>query len=216
MKRLECRNISYQIAGKVIIEDINFSLSLGDNLLITGPSGCGKTSLLSILSGLAKPSSGEVIFNDMNLFNEKQVDIDHFRGRNIGIIFQTFHLIKDFSVNQNLLLLESMSGKKIDKIWLKEVVNRLGLRERLEQKVRFLSVGEMQRLAVARAVILKPSWIFCDEPTSALDDENTKHLLTLLFEISKDLKSSLVIVTHDQRTRSYFTKEQTLDLVKYE
>jgi putative ABC transport system ATP-binding protein len=209
---LQCAQLSYNIHGKQILNNISFSLELGRHLLILGASGSGKTTLLSILSGLQKPTAGSVRFNETTLYDLSETERDHFRGNNLGILFQTFHLIKVLTVRQNLLLAQSLPGKPVDEARIYDVLNRLGLAEKSHQSVAGLSVGESQRLAIARAVIGNPKWILCDEPTSALDDDNTKKILELLESEAARCKASLVVVTHDKRVKSHFDKQNILTL----
>ncbi len=209
---LQCKQISHAIQGKQILSDISFTLEPEQHLLIHGPSGCGKTTLLSILAGLQKPDAGSVSYDKTMLYDLSEAERDHFRGNHLGILFQTFHLINVLTVRQNLLLAQSLPGKSIDESHLYDVLDRLGLADKSHQSAACLSVGEAQRLAVARAVIGRPKWILCDEPTSALDDQNTAALLKLLEEEATRCKSSLVVITHDKRVASHFKKHPTLEL----
>jgi putative ABC transport system ATP-binding protein len=209
---LKCTDVSYRVEGKVILDNISFSLKPEEHLLILGASGCGKTTLLSILAGLQKPDDGEVFYNDTSLYGLSESDRDQFRGEHFGILFQTFHLIKVLTVKQNLLLAQSMPGKPIDEARIYDVLKRLGLVEKLDQNVMHLSVGEAQRLSVARAVIGSPKWILCDEPTSALDDDNASAMLALLEEEAARCTASLVVVTHDKRVTKHFDTQHILKL----
>ena len=209
---LSCEHISYSVQGKRILDDINFTLQSEQHLLILGPSGCGKTTLLSILAGLQKPQSGIVRYREQDIYALNNAAIDRFRGQHLGILFQTFHLVKVLTVRQNLLLAQSLPGKPVDEVRIYDVLNRLGLAEKSHEHAGQLSVGEAQRLAVARAIIGEPAWILCDEPTSALDDHNAQAMLRLLMEEANRCKASLVVVTHDSRVKSYFSGEQILEL----
>lgn len=207
---LKCKNINYSVDETKILDGVNFDLKAGEKLIITGASGTGKSTLLNILSGLLKPTSGEVVYDDLDLYNKSQAEIDQFRAQNIGIIFQQFHLIKPFTVMQNLLLAFSFSGAEQNEKRISATLNDLGLAGRENQKAETLSIGQAQRLAVARAVVCKPKWIICDEPTSALDDAICEAMLKLLDEQSKD--DSLIIATHDLRVKEYFKKAKQLNL----
>ena len=209
---LTCSNISYKIKDEAIIDNISFNLKSEDHLLIVGPSGSGKTTLLCLLAGLTKPTSGEVKYEETNIYELKPEDRDQFRCQNLGIIFQNFHLIKSLNVYQNIALASQMSGNEINQKQINHYLKELGLEEKAKQKTSTLSVGQSQRLAVIRSFINKPRWILCDEPTSALDDENTDQLLILLKSEAKKNKSSLIIVTHDKRVKAYFKNDNILEL----
>jgi putative ABC transport system ATP-binding protein len=204
-------NISFSIDGQKLFSNINFKIETGKDLLITGPSGIGKTTLLSILSGLQKPTQGNVLYNDINLYNLAENKIDEFRGKQLGIIFQNFNLINTFTIKQNLQLVNTALNKK-DNNHIYELLQRVGLADKSHIKVSNLSIGEKQRVAVARAFIGKPKWIFCDEPTSSLDDKNTAIIINLIKEESLRCKASLVLITHDKRIQKILKFDQILKL----
>jgi putative ABC transport system ATP-binding protein len=204
-------NISFSIDGQKLFSNINFKIETGKDLLITGPSGIGKTTLLSILSGLQKPTHGNVLYNDINLYNLAENKIDDFRGKQLGIIFQNFNLINTFTIKQNLQLVNTALNKK-DNNHIYELLQRVGLADKSHIKVSNLSIGEKQRVAVARAFIGKPKWIFCDEPTSSLDDKNTAIIINLIKEESLRYKASLVLITHDKRIQKILKFDQILKL----
>jgi putative ABC transport system ATP-binding protein len=204
-------NISFSIDGQKLFSNINFKIETGKDLLITGPSGIGKTTLLSILSGLQKPTHGNVLYNDINLYNLAENKIDDFRGKQLGIIFQNFNLINTFTIKQNLQLVNTALNKK-DNNHIYELLQRVGLADKSHIKVSNLSIGEKQRVAVARAFIGKPKWIFCDEPTSSLDDKNTAIIINLIKEESLRCKASLVLITHDKRIQKILKFDQILKL----
>ena len=204
-------NISFSIDGQKLFSNINFKIDTGKDLLITGPSGIGKTTLLSILSGLQKPTHGNVLYNDINLYNLAENKIDEFRGKQLGIIFQNFNLINTFTIKQNLQLVNTALNKK-DNNHIYELLQRVGLADKSHIKVSNLSIGEKQRVAVARAFIGKPKWIFCDEPTSSLDDKNTAIIINLIKEESLRCKASLVLITHDKRIQKILKFDQILKL----
>ncbi len=208
---LICENLSFSIDGHQLFSNININVENQKDLLITGPSGIGKTTLLSILCGLQKPSGGDVLYNDINLYNLAENKIDHFRGNNLGIVFQSFNLINSFTVKQNLELANTVLNSQ-NNDYLYNLLHRVGLTDKSHLKVSKLSVGEKQRLAVARAFIGNPKWIFCDEPTSSLDDKNTENITTFIKEESLRCKASLILITHDKRVQSILNFSQTLKL----
>ena len=210
---LICENILFSIDGHKLISGINLNIQSQKDLLITGPSGIGKTSFLSILCGLQKPNQGNVIYNDINLYDMSENKIDAFRGKELGIVFQNFNLINSFTIKQNLDIANTVS-KQNNNDQLYDLLQRVGLAEKSHLQVSKLSVGEKQRLAVARAFIGKPKWIFCDEPTSSLDNKNTDIIINLIKEESLRCKASLILITHDTRVQSILNFSQVLEMEK--
>lgn len=209
---LVCQNLSFSIENRKLIDSLNFQLEEKKHLLIIGPSGCGKTTLLTLMCGLQRPESGSIFYNQTNICDLKEEQLDKFRGQNLGIIFQNFHLIKVLTLYENLAIALKFSGQKIDKDKIYNYLAKIGLTDKSKQKAGNLSVGESQRLAVARAVITNPKWIFCDEPTSALDDKNTQLTLELLQQEAQSCQASLIVITHDQRVKNIFSNQQIIEL----
>ena len=209
---LHCQDISYKIDQKTIFNNINLTIEQGNNTLILGPSGCGKTTLICMLAGLLKPTTGDIFYDNQNIYKLSPTQCDKFRGNNLGIVFQDFHLIKSLNVRQNLELPLYFSNKKIDKDLIKSSLKNLNLLDKINQKVPSLSIGEKQRLAILRSLIHKPKYIFCDEPTSALDDDNCDKILKMLDKESKAINASLIIVTHDLRVKSFFKNDNIINL----
>ena len=207
---LICENLSFSIDGHKLFSNINLNIENQKDLLITGPSGIGKTTLLSILCGLQKPTAGKVLYDDINLYNLVENKIDYFRGDKLGIVFQNFNLINAFTIKQNLELANITQGSEEKKLY--DLLQRVGLADKSHIKVSKLSVGEKQRLAVARAFIGNPKWIFCDEPTSSLDDNNTEIISQFIKDESTRCKASLILITHDKRVQSILNFSQTLKL----
>ena len=208
---LICENILFSIDGHKLISGINLNIQSQKDLLITGPSGIGKTSFLSILCGLQKPTQGNVIYNDINLYDMSENKIDAFRGKELGIVFQNFNLINSFTIKQNLDIANTVSQQS-NNDQLYDLLQRVGLAEKSHLQVSKLSVGEKQRLAVARAFIGKPKWIVCDEPTSSLDNKNTDIIINLIKEESLRCKASLILITHDTRVQSILNFSQVLKM----
>ena len=175
---LICENLLFSIDGKKLFSNINFNIETEKDLLITGPSGIGKTTLLSILCGLQRPTDGNILYNEINLYKLVENKIDEFRGKQLGIVFQNFNLINAFTIKQNLQLANTASGTE-DYDYLYDLLQRVGLADKSHIKVSKLSIGEKHRVAVARAFAGKPKWVFCDEPTSSLDDKNTDIIINL-------------------------------------
>ena len=207
---LICENLSFSIDGHKLFSNINLNIENQKDLLITGPSGIGKTTLLSILCGLQKPTEGKVLYDDINLYNLVENKIDYFRGDKLGIVFQNFNLINAFTIKQNLEIVKKTKGSGDKNLY--DLLQRVGLADKSHIKVSKLSVGEKQRLAVARAFIGNPKWIFCDEPTSSLDDKNAEIISQFIKDESIRCKASLILITHDKRVQSILNFSQTLKL----
>lgn len=210
--RLCVEGLKYRVSDQFVLSLENISLSQGDTCLILGASGSGKTTLLSLLTGLATADEGSIRYDDVTFSNMNEADRDQFRGQNIGVLFQTFHLIRSLTTYQNIMLPGLLSGKEIEHSYIESIMERLGLIGKKDQKTMTLSVGESQRVALARALATKPKWLFCDEPTSALDDNNTSIMLSLIQQEVRDLGASLIIVTHDSRVRQYMNASQLIML----
>ena len=208
---LSCENLSFSIDGHKLLSNIDFKIKKEKDLLITGPSGIGKTTLLSVLCGLQIPTEGSIRYNDISLYSLSENKIDEFRGKNLGIVFQNFNLINAFTIKQNLQIANTAEGSQ-DTDHLYDLLERVGLADKSHIKVSNLSIGEKQRVAVARAFIGQPKWIFCDEPTSSLDDKNTDIITNLIKEESLRHKASLILITHDKRVQSILNFNKILRL----
>ncbi len=182
----------------------------GEKWLLLGQSGSGKTTFLHLLGGLLTPQSGKIFVNDTDLTTLRKTDLDRFRGKNIGVIFQTAHFVKALSVFENLALAQNLVGEKADKSLIANILDRLNLAKKINTKPHQLSVGEAQRVAIARALVNKPSVILADEPTSALDDENALDVVNLLESQAAEVGATLLIVTHDGRLKSHFPNQIAL------
>ena len=208
---LICENLSFSIDGHKLFSNIDIKIKKEKDLLITGPSGIGKTTLLSILCGLQIPTEGSIRYNDISLYSLSENKIDEFRGKHLGIVFQSFNLINAFTIKQNLQIANTAEGSQ-DTDHLYDLLERVGLADKSHIKVSNLSIGEKQRVAVARAFIGQPKWIFCDEPTSSLDDKNTDIITNLIKEESLRHKASLILITHDKRVQSILNFNEILRL----
>ena len=179
------------------------SLQIGDGeqVALIGTSGSGKTTLLHLIAGILSPDSGSILFGsdekvtDIAKLSEAQRDV--FRGRNIGYIFQTHHLLAGFTAMENVLLGMSFTGRTPDKAWAMHLLNEVGLGERMDYRPGKLSVGQQQRVAVARALANRPKLVLADEPTGALDEKNAQQVLDLIRALCAEVQSSLLLVSHD-------------------
>jgi putative ABC transport system ATP-binding protein len=208
MLKSQSINFSYDGTHQFCFPDIQ--LSKGEELLILGQSGVGKTTLIQILAGLLKPSSGLLEFNGVKFHNLPLKELDRFRGKHIGMVFQSPYFVKNISILDNLLLSLYLSNKKENKKRVIELLEQVGLEHKINSKPNELSQGEQQRAAIALAVVKNPSIILADEPTSSLDDVNCKRITNLLKEQAASTKAQLIIITHDQRLKSQFNKSVTL------
>lgn len=197
---LEVKNLSYKINDSLVIDNETFSLKRDKHLLIFGPSGCGKTTLMNLMSGLLKPSDGQIIFENQNYANLSEEKLDSLRFKNFGFIFQKLHLISHLAVKKNIeLAMNTPKNNNIDRF-----LTTLGLKNIINKPAGNLSFGESQRVAIIRGLINKPKVIFADEPTSALDDLNTKKVINLIFDLCRENSSTLVLSTHDSRIKKMF------------
>ena len=182
----------------------------GSTILVTGNSGKGKTTYLHILAGMLQPNSGEIFIDNTNFTNLKGSKADKFRGKNIGVVFQKSHFIASLSVLENLEMASWLAtGKKHTKR-ARELLNKLDILEQAHKQPSQLSVGQQQRVSIARALMNEPKVLLADEPTSSLDDKNADNVIELLESLSKEYKAALIIVTHDSRIKAKFTNQITM------
>jgi putative ABC transport system ATP-binding protein len=181
------------------VRGINLSIQQGDMIAIMGPSGCGKTTLLNVLSGIDEPSAGQVMISGNPLFGISDDDRTNIRAREMGFIFQKFHLLDVMTAVENvevpLLLMGKSPTDARDKA--QQALEKVGLRDRSKHRPSELSGGQQQRVSIARAIVHSPSVILCDEPTGNLDSETSNQVMDLLEEINQS-GTTVVIVTHDE------------------
>ena len=192
-------NLNYTIDSKSIniLKNISFEVDYKETISVVGESGSGKTSLIMLIGGLEKVSSGNIFFRDLEVSKMNEDEISEIRRKNIGIVFQSFYLIPNYTALENVSL--SLEINKFDKptVKAKEILDRFGLSNRFNNFPSQLSGGEQQRVAIARSVAMKPELILADEPTGNLDSENTDKISNLLFNYIEDENASLIMVTHD-------------------
>jgi len=204
MEMLATRNLSFSYPNGPSFLFPDIGLQAREVLLILGSSGVGKTTLLHLLAGLQKPTSGTVNINGINLIGLSDSNADKFRGKNIGIVHQKSVFIRSISVLQNLLLAQTFAGIRADETVALKLLSDLIIGHRAYALPKELSVGERQRASIARALITQPKIVLADEPTSALDDENCERVANLLEKTVLGSGASLIIVTHDQRLKNRF------------
>ncbi len=171
----------------------------GDFISIMGPSGSGKSTLLHIISGLDNPTSGTVLYNNIDIHNGSDKMLSAFRRKKIGFIFQQFNLLPVLTVRENIIMPLLLDKKKPDENYLQELSSLLGLKNRLAHLPNELSGGQQQRVAIARALIAKPDIIFADEPTGNLDSKSGSEVMNMLCNIREKMNKTLVVITHDSR-----------------
>lgn len=198
----------YNADSKISFKD--WQINEGEQWLLLGGSGSGKTTLLHILTGILKPSNGEVHIQQTPIYQLSAKALDQFRGRNIGIIFQRPHLIKSLTIEENLKLAQSLAGLPTDNHRIEEVLTSLAIADKKKAYPSELSQGQLQRVSIARAVINRPTLLIADEPTSSLDDKNAEAVLQLLMEQSGLNQATLIVATHDKRVKDAFTHTYSL------
>jgi ABC-type lipoprotein export system ATPase subunit len=199
---IQVENLTYAYEQGKIIRFPDFSVGDNGHCLLLGESGSGKTTLLHLIGGLLKIQQGKIKVNSVEVSDLSETALDKFRGQHLGFIFQKNHLISALSVKDNLLMAPFLSGLQQSETRVSDVLTQLGLSEKVNANIRQLSQGQVQRAAIARAVLNKPSVILADEPTSALDDKNCERVIALLLDVARTSKASLLIATHDQRLKS--------------
>ena len=180
-----------------VLKNINFEIKKNERLAIIGESGSGKTSLLMLLSGLEKPTTGSIIFNNKDFSKISEKEITEIRKKKIGLIFQQFYLIPNYTALENVIFPMQINNITDEKNKAISILSNFGLLHRKNNLPSELSGGEQQRVAIARAISFNPEIILADEPTGNLDKKNTKRVSNLLIDYSKKKKISLVLVTHN-------------------
>ena len=197
--RVENLNKSYG-KGEAKVEalkNVNLSINKGEFVVIVGPSGSGKSTLLHLIGGVDKPTSGKVFINDVDIYNLKEKDLSIFRRRNVGLIYQFYNLIPVLSAKENILLPAELDNRKIDKEYLDDLLNTLGLKERENHLPNELSGGQQQRTSIGRALINRPAIVLADEPTGNLDSKSSKEIIELLKKSNKKYNQTILLITHD-------------------
>lgn len=202
MNLLEVKSISRTYgsgeAAVHALKDVSFSVPKGEFVAIVGESGSGKSTLLNMVGALDNPTSGKVFIDGKDIFAMKDSGLTIFRRRNIGFIFQSFNLIPELTVEQNIIFPVLLDYQKPNKKYLEELLTVLNLKERRGHLPSQLSGGQQQRVAIGRALITRPSLILADEPTGNLDTQNSSEVIALLKEAAKTYEQTIVMITHSR------------------
>lgn len=211
---IEAKNISkfYKDGQVKAVDDLSLQIFAGEILAIRGPSGSGKSTLLHLLGGLDSPTNGVILLNGKSI--QEVCRKRGFRVKNMGFVFQAFYLWQNLNVLENVMLplLEISLSRKERLSRAREIVNDVGLADKMKASVKVLSMGQRQRVAVARALVASPSVIFADEPTGSLDSRNAENILQLLRNLNRQRKVTVVMVTHENISKEYYDRQvQVLD-----
>ena len=197
---IEIKDINKSYGALQVLRDVCVDIRQGEVVSIVGPSGAGKTTLLQIIGTLDKPDSGSIVFNGTDVLKLKGRELAHFRNRNIGFVFQFHQLLPEFTALENVAMPALLGGTRQSEAYKRagELLEYMGLSERVDHKPAQLSGGESQRVAVARALINNPGVILADEPSGSLDSQNKRELHDLFFRLRREMNQTFVIVTHDE------------------
>jgi putative ABC transport system ATP-binding protein len=185
------------------LDDVSVEFERARFSAIMGPSGSGKSTLLHCMAGLDKPTSGQVLIGDVDLTTLSEKDLTLLRRKSVGFVFQAYNLVPTLTASENITLPLDIAGEEPDKAWFDEVVDTVGIRDRLTHRPSELSGGQQQRVAGARALVSRPEIVFADEPTGNLDSKASQEILTFLRSAVKDHGQTIVMVTHDASAASF-------------
>ena len=194
-----------------ILDIPKFTVADGEQVVLVGRSGCGKTTLLHTIAGITRADSGEIVIDGIDIATKSEGYVDRVRAAKIGYVFQTFNLLPGFTAFENVVLGMIFAGGRMDFDRATHLLHRVGLSHRASHKPRALSVGEQQRVAVARALANKPSMLLADEPTANIDPRNQQKIIDLIRETCREEQVSLVIVTHSTEVSNQFDRVDRLE-----
>ena len=201
MNIISCENLTKTYGSAAVpvhaLQDVSLAFEQGSFTAITGKSGSGKSTLLHLLSGLDRPTSGEVIYQGKNLFSYNDNQLSVLRRRRFGFVFQSYNLVRELTAQENILLPVMLDGRKPDEAHIGYLIELLGIEDRLSHLPGAMSGGQQQRVCIARALANKPAILFADEPTGNLDGRTGREVLSLMRTVGKELGITLIMVTHD-------------------
>ncbi|MVZ66447.1 ATP-binding cassette domain-containing protein [Sphingobacterium sp. DK4209] len=207
---LHTESLSYQYPKGSKLNFENLSVSKQKHTLILGESGSGKSTLLNLIAGFSAPTTGKVFIQGQDIYQLQESNLDHFRAKNLGFIFQEAHLLKNLTIVENIKLAQSLANYPVNEADIIELLKKLQLDQLANRKPNELSRGQVQRVAIARALINKPALLIADEPTAALDDKNTFLVIELIKALADEQGSTLIISTHDKRLKDEFSNNYQL------
>ncbi len=216
MAFIELKNIKKEYTGEVnvtAVEDVSFKIEEGEFVVILGPSGAGKTTILNMLGGMDTPTSGEIIFDNLQVDKLDYNELIEYRRHNIGFVFQFYNLIANLTTLENVELACQLSEDALEP---RVILKLVGLEDRLNNFPSQLSGGEQQRVAIARAIAKNPKLLLCDEPTGALDTKTGKMIIDLLIKNCKSMNMTTVVITHNVEIAKYADKIITINNGKVE
>ncbi len=197
-----CKNLNkkYSMGEREVkaLDELNMAIQFGEFVAIVGKSGSGKSTLLNMIGGIDKVDSGEILFSQKDIAKFSENELTMFRRENIGFVFQSYNLIPELNVKENILFPLYLLGEKVNDDYFKTLIEDLDLSDRLSHLPSELSGGQMQRVAIARAMIHKPCVLLCDEPTGNLDSDSANKVMKSIIKIKDKYNQTLVVVTHDE------------------
>jgi putative ABC transport system ATP-binding protein len=193
-----CKTYGKEEAEVQALDHVSFSVGKGEFIAIVGESGSGKSTLLNVVGALDNPTSGKVLIDGKDIFSMPEKKLTVFRRQNIGFIFQSFHLIPELNVEQNITFPLLLDYQKPDQKYVEELLEILGLKERRKHLPSQLSGGQQQRVAIGRALAARPAIIMADEPTGNLDSKNSQEVITLLKSMSAKYRQTILMITHNE------------------
>ena len=205
---IETKSLEFSYDNSFVFKFPDIKLKSNENLLVLGNSGIGKSTLIHNLAGILRPKSGSIKIFDQDISKLSELELDKFRGQNIGIIFQRSHFVNSLTVGENLELAQFLGRNKKGNI--KETLDNLKILDKMNKKPKELSQGERQRASIALAIINSPKLILADEPTSSLDDTNCSNVIKILKEQALKYQAQLIVITHDSRLKKHFKKSISL------
>ena len=180
------------------LNDVSFSVEAGEFITVVGSSGSGKSTLIHILGGVDTPTSGTVYMNGQDIFKQSREQLAVFRRRQVGIIYQFYNLVSRLTVEENMLLPALLDEKAIDRAYVAELMETLGLKGREHDMPSQLSGGQQQRVAIGRTLITNPTVVLADEPTGNLDNKNTQEIINIFRDFNRKFRQTIILITHDE------------------